>query len=39
MNDVIFFDRLDGNSIDAAGAQPYQYRMYHKVHFRVSMVG
>jgi len=39
MNDVIFFDRLDGNNISATGAPVYQYRMYHRVYFRVSHVG
>lgn len=37
MNDVIFFDRVDGAHIDAAPL--YSYRMYHRVYFRVSQVG
>lgn len=36
MNDIFFADRLDGTDF-AAGI--YNYRMYHRVHFRTSFVG
>jgi len=37
-NDVCFFDRLDGTDF-TADEKYYMYRMYHRVHFRVSLVG
>jgi hypothetical protein len=37
-NDVCFFDRLDGTDF-IADEKYYMYRMYHRVHFRVSLVG
>jgi len=37
-NDVCFFDRLDGTDF-TADEKYYMYRMYHRVHFRVSQVG
>lgn len=36
MNDVVFFDSMRGENLQPL---PYLYRMYHRVHFRVSQVG
>lgn len=39
MNDAVFFDRLDGGNFPGNSGSVYLYRLYHKVHFRVSLVG